>query len=291
MAVLIQIDQPGSGAPAGVPGVAREDLRIGFDVRLTAVGGPFLAYQWSIIDRPIDITLPVQSAALLSAPSAIQTLVTPVDLAGTYLVQVAVDSGLGLGARAEDVARITFYAGPALNSLAADPAELPRREIAFRERTEHNVPETLFPTGNPRGWAQEWLRWRAVYDRIYRSVQTLRVCAFGAGQVQGVAATPGWNVLGAFELEQAFSRLRLDVMHFVSAGPLTSRVRLFDLTAGAEVAGSSLSTSAASETRQTSGDLASLVTVGNTYQLQAECTGGAAPTDFSVVRYLTLRGD
>ena len=168
MAVLIQIDQPGSGAPPGVAGFSREDLMTGFNVQLTATGGPFAAYLWSIIDKPIDIVTPVMSAAVLTAPGAAVTLVAPVDLVGPYLVEVLVDSGSGLGALADDVDRRTFYAGPVLNSLNPDPRELPRREIAFRERGEHNVPDAIFPAGNSRGWAQEWLRWRAVYDRVYR---------------------------------------------------------------------------------------------------------------------------
>lgn len=161
MAVQIQIDQPGSGAPPGIPGQAREDLATGFAVQLTATGGPFLAYQWSIVDKAVDIMAGLQSAALLSAPAAAVTQMVPIDFVGTYLVQVVVDSGSGLGANADDVARITFYAGTALNSLNPVPNQLPRRQMAFRETTEHNVPDAVFPLGNPRGWAQEWERWFA----------------------------------------------------------------------------------------------------------------------------------
>jgi hypothetical protein len=167
MAVLIVIDQPGSGAPPGVAGQSREDLVTGFAVQLSMTGGPFLAQQWTIIDKAIDIVIPAQSAATLSAPAAPITLVAPIDREGTYLVQVAVDAGFGLGARAEDVDSRTFYAGATLNALNVDPAELPRREMAFRERTEHNVPDALFPLGNPRGWAEERQRWQAVLQRIY----------------------------------------------------------------------------------------------------------------------------
>lgn len=167
MAVSIQIDQPGSGAPPGVAGQAREDLSLGFPVTLTAVGGPFLQYQWSIVDKAVDMLAGVQSAALLGAPGAAVTPMTPIDREGTYLVQVVVDSGSGLGALAEDVSTLTFFAGPTLNALAVDPAELPRREMAFREKTEHNVPDLVFPLGNARGWAQERQRWQEVLKRIY----------------------------------------------------------------------------------------------------------------------------
>lgn len=168
MAVQILIDQPGSGAPPGTPGQAREDLITGFAVQLTATGGPFLAYSWSIIDKTVDIVAGAQSAALLTAPNAAVTQLTPIDIEGTYLVQVIVDSGSGLGALADDVARITVYAGPTLNALNVDPAELPRREMAFRETTEHNVPDLVFPLGNERGWAEERQRWQELLKRIYQ---------------------------------------------------------------------------------------------------------------------------
>lgn len=159
MAVQIQVDQPGAGPPPGIPGQAREDLLVGgFPIKLTATGGPFAQYLWSIIDKPVDIVAGVQSAAALATPLAATTLYLPVDKPGTTLVQVVVDSGSGLGALPEDTARITFYAGPALN---VDPAQLPRRQMAFREQTEHNVPDAIFPAGNPRGWAEEWERWFA----------------------------------------------------------------------------------------------------------------------------------
>jgi hypothetical protein len=167
MPVQILIDQPGSGAPPGSVGVAREDLVVGFGVTLTAVGGPFLAYQWSIIDKAVDIVAGVQSAALVGAPFAPATPMSPIDIEGTYLVQVVVDSGSGLGANPDDVSRLTFYAGPTLNALATNPAELPRREMAFRETTEHNVPDLVFPLGNARGWAEERQRWQEVLKRIY----------------------------------------------------------------------------------------------------------------------------
>lgn len=165
MAVQILVDQ--SGAPPGVAGQAREDLVTGTPVQLTAVGGPYLAYQWSIVDRPVDVLAGVVSAAALSTPTAASTLYAPVDLAGTSLVQVVVDSGAGLGALPEDIARITFYCGPVLDP---DPRRLPRRRPAFRETTEHNVPDLVFPGGNPRGWAQEWERWFLVIERALGGV-------------------------------------------------------------------------------------------------------------------------
>lgn len=160
MAVQILLAQ--FAKPAGTPGVAREDFNTGVNVTATATGGPYLSQQWTIVDKPVDILAGTLSADALTAPTAASTDIAPVDLPGTRLLQVAVDSGSGLGAEAGDVATITFYAGP---SLAAVADELPRREPAFRERGEHNVPDTIFPGGNPRGWAQEWERWFALMRR------------------------------------------------------------------------------------------------------------------------------
>lgn len=156
MAVQIVFNQ--SGKPAGVAGQAREDLDLGTPVLAQAVGGPFVSQQWTFIDRPADVITNTNSNAAFTAPSSASTNITPVDQPGTYLIQVAVDSGQGLGATVDDVARLTFYAGPALN---ADPTQLPRRIPAFGERREHNVPDALSPLGNPQGWAREWRRWFA----------------------------------------------------------------------------------------------------------------------------------
>lgn len=194
MAVQIQIDQFGSGAPAGSPGVAREDLRTGFAVTLTAVGGPFLAYQWSLADRPVNMVAGVQSAALLASPNASITNVTPIDQVGTYVVQLVVDSGSGLGALPEDTTRITFYAGAALNYLNPDPSELPRRGIGFTERTEHNVPDVVFPGGNPRGWAQERQRWDEVLQKLYAGK------SWGRGRVSLPGGGPAALVGGSLNI-------------------------------------------------------------------------------------------
>lgn len=156
MAAQITVNQ--AAKPAGVAGQAREDLDLGTAVTLSAAGGPFLAYLWTIVDKPIDIVTGARSAAALSAPTSSSTNVAPIDKPGTFLVQLAVDSGSGLGALAGDVARITFYAGPA---LAADPTLLPRRWPATGETSEHNVPDAVDAGGNPDGWAREWLRWRS----------------------------------------------------------------------------------------------------------------------------------
>lgn len=162
MAVQIQIDQV--TRPPGLPGQAREDLVLAQPVTLTAIGGPFIAYQWRWIYRAVDIVAAVRSTAVMASPTASSTVVAPIAVEGTYHVELLVDSGSGLGATPDDVARITFYA--AAVPLSLDPSLLPRRAPAFQETTEHNVPDAIDPAGNPEGWAREMLRWFAVIKRI-----------------------------------------------------------------------------------------------------------------------------
>lgn len=164
--VQIKIDQ--ASKPAGLPGQAREDLDLGTPVLLTAVGGPFRAYRWTIIDKAIDFGVEpnVISGANLTASTAASTQVTPIDIAGTYLVKIEVDSGSGLGRTANDVTTLTFYAGP---TLAARADELPQRIPAAREYEEHNVPNVVYPAGNSVGWAYAVGRWiGGILRRLFR---------------------------------------------------------------------------------------------------------------------------
>ena len=206
MTLQITIDQ--SGKPAGVPGRAREDLDLGTAVLLTLVGGVgVVAYQWSILYKPLNAGMTAFSSAALTTPTAASTSVTPVDLAGTYRIECQVDCGYGLGARAEDVTRITFYAGPA---LAADPAQLPRRRLAAFEEREHNAADTLEPAGNTDGWAREWEKWFRVIEACYAAAASI---AFGTP----VSVTRSANAPGS-----ASTHSRSDHKHDVSVGtPVT----------------------------------------------------------------------
>lgn len=192
MPVQIVVNQ--AGKPAGIAGVAREDLETGTNVTLQAVGGPFLQYLWSIIDRPVDVEAGVESSATLVTPTSSTTVLSPVDREGTHLVEVLVDSGNGLGATQDDVARVTFYAAALGVPLGTDPADLPRRRPAFQERLEHNVSDAIFTGGNRRGWAQEWDRWFAVIKRLWygRSLAWGRVALTSGGA--SVVATGAYNV-------------------------------------------------------------------------------------------------
>jgi len=185
--------------PPGVAGVAREDLDLGVNIALTVVGGPYKAYVWSILDRPVDWLIPAQSTALLATPTAPATIMQNIDRQGTFLIALSVDSGFGVGARPEDNTRITFYAGAPLNPV---PNALPRRMPAFGEKTEHNVHDaTVFPSGNPRGWATEMERWFLMFG-------TAIVPPVGTGEVSvaTLAALAALPVAGYVQGQPAFVR-------------------------------------------------------------------------------------
>lgn len=169
MAVLVKIDQ--AAKPAGVAGRAREDLDTGVSVTLSAIGGPFLQYSWTLRYVAIDILAGTRATSVLSAPAAAVTSLSPIDKPGMYAGRLVVDSGAGLGASPDDVADWSFYAGtpgdPLFGPLATAPDELPRRGIAAGERGEHNVPDAFDPAGNVDGWAREWERWKALFRRLY----------------------------------------------------------------------------------------------------------------------------
>jgi len=183
MSVQIKIDQ--TGAPAGVAGKAREDLVLGVPVTLTAVGGPFLRYEWTLVDAPTNELVQVLSSAALSSPLTSVTSVTPIDYEGTYAIQLKVDSGLGLGARGSDTAKLTFAAFDSNNAISEDGRELPQRVPSFLERTEHNVNDDLEPLGNTKGWSRTLRRWFEIVRRIYRG----KFWAWANIQVTGGAAS------------------------------------------------------------------------------------------------------
>lgn len=205
---MLQIVINQSGKTAGVNGRAREDLDTGTAISVAAVGGPFLAYSWTFLSKAINIVAGVRATSLFATPNASSSLINPIDQPGTYLVQLAVDSGSGLGATEDDVVSITFYAGPALN---ADPTQLPRRIPAFGERRQHNVPDAIDPLGNVEGWSREWLRWFAYIKNLIAlvvpfseisppalsaSVNDYAPTGLPAAAVIRLGATATWSVTG-----------------------------------------------------------------------------------------------
>jgi hypothetical protein len=227
--VQIRVDQ--AALPAGTAGRAREDLVTGVNATLTAVGGPYGAYLWRLVHAPIDIAAGVRSAALVSTPTTASTVCGPLSVPGTHLVEVLVDSGSGLGATADDVARITFYAGLAgsklFGPLAPNPERLPRRVPAFQETVEHNVPDVLDPTGNVDGHARELQRWFYAVGRMWEGSKVWasgRVTLTGAGAVlvRGFnVVQAGVNRTGAGNVTVAFQQALPDGLYLPEVWPIT----------------------------------------------------------------------
>lgn len=104
-----------------------------------------------------------------------------------------------------------------------------------------------------------------------------------------IPAPDGPTVIAEFTLDQLpLSGAVLEGIVLVSQGALTGHLKLYDVTAGADVAGSPLSTSSLTGARLTSGDLTALLVAGRRYQIIAECTGGVTVSDWAVIRYATL---
>ena len=158
-ALALTISQTGKAVtPAGQ---AREDLSLGTNVTVTASGGVG-PYTLSVADSPPNTAMTSDTVSVVSNVSP--SIVVLPENAGTYRIGVVDSSGATDGSQ---LAFITFYAGPA---LSADPTKLPRRIPAFDETTEHNVPDTIDPTGNVKGWKREWDRWFLVIQALYAEV-------------------------------------------------------------------------------------------------------------------------
>jgi hypothetical protein len=119
---------------------------------------------------------------------------------------------------------------------------------------------------------------------------TLIVTAYTASAqvIPAVAASPGWQVIGAFFLPLACD-VRLEAIMSVSDASLVMRVRLFDLVTNAEISGSyAVTSSTVPGTRALSGALS---LAGNqSYQIQAECVGGVDAGLFGAFDEASLTG-
>lgn len=224
-AVQILLSQ--TGKPPGTAGKSRTDFATGVAVQAQAVGGPFAAYQWSFVSKAINEAVGARASSAFGSATASTTSVSPIDVAGDYLIQLAVDSGSGLGATSDDVARIMFYAGdPAgdctTGPLNSDPAELPQRFPAFREQLEDNVNDAIDPSGNAEGWSRTMRRFKSVIDRIYKG----KSWAFGrvAQTGGGCVLTGGFNVgtpsrTGVGTAHVTFTRTLPNANYAVLIGP------------------------------------------------------------------------
>lgn len=122
----------------------------------------------------------------------------------------------------------------------------------------------------------------------------------GQTTVQGVLATPGWQVIDAFLYDQdehvavapgAVERIFFATI-IASTAALTVRVKLVRADTLVDVPGSLLTFAApvnAQEASDKTADLTSVLVDDLEYQIQAECTGGALPTDYASIRSAGLR--
>lgn len=131
---VIVADQP-SGAGAGVPGTARQDLWLSQQIDLSVGTGGNSTYQWELLDKPPG------SAAVLGTPTAATSFFIP-DLVGTYRVRLVTNSG-GAGNIQILVFRVRYNS---VGALADRGWALPGLGEAGIEENNYN--------GNARGYDQ-----------------------------------------------------------------------------------------------------------------------------------------
>ncbi len=120
-------------------------------------------------------------------------------------------------------------------------------------------------------------------------IEVLSVYATAEQYLDAVAATPGWYVIGGFDMP-ASADIRVTVIGSVSNASLILKVRLCCVTTGfvGAVSGSDAQLSTVTDSEAFGGTV-SLVG-GRTYQFQAEVTGTSGVNYFGTVRRATLAG-
>jgi hypothetical protein len=120
-------------------------------------------------------------------------------------------------------------------------------------------------------------------------IEIISVYATAEQYIDGVAATPGWTVIGGFTMP-ATADLQLDVLGAVSDLALTLRTRLYCVSPGSvgAVSGSEATLNSLTDVQARSGVVT--LTAGRIYQFQTEVVGAAGSAYFGVVRRATLAG-
>lgn len=119
------------------------------------------------------------------------------------------------------------------------------------------------------------------------STQVEIIAAYSAShrEILAVAATPGWYVVGAFQMT-ATAKARLELIGSVSDASLVLRARLFDVALGEPVSGSTAQLSTVVDSRALSGMFS--LAGPKLYQIQAEVTGGSGDDKFGVMKSASL---
>lgn len=97
--------------------------------------------------------------------------------------------------------------------------------------------------------------------------------------IESIAATPGWQVVGAFHMPLT-ETIVLELIGFVATAGLTMRARLFDLSTNLPIDTAYAQITSTTDSRNLSGPIT--LTGGRDYQLQVEVTG--ADGSFGVSR-------
>lgn len=106
----------------------------------------------------------------------------------------------------------------------------------------------------------------------------------GQTTVQSLTATGGWETIGAFFLSRVLDQIAMETILLVSSASLSGSVRLLNRDTGSVVTGSLLGTNMATDRRFMTANIASNMTAGNIYHIQAECFGGIDIEHYVIVR-------
>lgn len=270
-----------TGAGAGSPGVARNDLWQAQQVQLVDGAGGNSTWEWTLLDKPPG------SAATLSGAATSAATFTP-DLVGTYRVQLLTNGG-GPGNIVIKVFRVRKDSTGALTNRGWAPPAL------GEAGGEANY------VGNLRDWAE-------VFEFIladllvtansvvmparfvvpgFGGVVTTQVAAAGGIAIGTIAFDPSAYFAGNSQTER---KIAFQAILEVTTG-VTAEIKLYNLDTAQVVTGSTLTSSVTSPTRV----ISSSFTIGasplvpntlQTYEIQLRISNPAVPGggDFAICK-------
>lgn len=116
-----------------------------------------------------------------------------------------------------------------------------------------------------------------------QTIEVISLYSSSGQSILGVAAAPGWTVIGAFPMS-ATASVRLDVIGSVSDVSLTMTVQMYCVSLGfaGVVSGSQVQVTSLIDAEVFSGLFT--LTGGRLYQVQAQVVGNAGDSFFGMVR-------
>ncbi len=267
-----------TGAGAGSPGVARNDLWQSCQIDLLDAAGGNTSWAWTLLSKPSG------SAAVLSGAATAAASFTP-DVPGTYRVQLLVNGG-GPGNISIKVLRVRKdVSGNLVRRGWCLPAH---GELAG----EANY------TGNTTDWDEPWRT--IIEDLLIQANSVIAPAQFIFPGVAGIAKTqltspesvgcivfnPAAMFAGNAEMTRA---IKFSVVLQATAG-MTAEVQLYNIDTGAVVTSSTLTTTATTPTR-----LTGTLTVGaspnvpnalQTYNVRLRISAGTpGPSDYAICSF------